>query len=148
MSRGDTSVVIEADPITPKFFNTTPLLDNPKPLTPDEQEQIDKLLIETPDYQSIMEDCTALKQQTMEAAAQAIAYIELIKEGEITKDDPELWEASMELITAAAKAAKAGKAALAEINANLKEAGLPLGECAMKGDTPEQPTPQNPTVSP
>lgn len=149
MSKGDTSAVITADPITPKFYNTAPLLDQMlPPLTPEQEKEVDRLMTETPEYQSIMKDCAELKEQTLKAAAQAIAHIQLIKAGEITKDDPKLWEASMGLITAASEAARSGQAALAEINANLKEAGLPLGECAMKGDAPEQPTPQNPTVIP
>ena len=143
MSKGDTSAVITADPITPKFFNTTPLLDQVlPPLTPKQEEEVGRLMTETPEYQSIMKDCVELKEQTLKAAAQAIAHIQLIKAGTITKDDPELWEASMELITAAAETARAGKAALAEINTNLKEADLPLGECAMKDDAPEQPAPE------
>ena len=143
MSKGDTSAVITADPITPKFYNTTPLLNQVlPPLTPEQEEEVDRLMTETPEYQSIMKDCVELKEQTLKAAAQAIAHIQLIKAGTITKDDPELWEASMGLITAASEAAKSGQAALAGINASLKEAGLPLGECAMKGDAPEQPAPE------
>ena len=143
MSKGDSTAVITADPITPKFFNTTPLLNQAlPPLTPEQEEEVDRLMTEIPEYQSIMKDCAQLKQQTLEAAAQAIAHIQLIKAGTITKDDPELWEASMGLITAASEAAKSGQAALAGINASLKEASLPLGECALKGDAPEQTAPK------
>ena len=149
MSRGDKSAVIAPAPITPQFQNTTPLTDGLlPPLTPEEEQKIDEIVTKTPAYQSIMEDCIELKQQTIEAAAQAIAYIELIKEGEITKDDPELWKATTEVIAAAAKTAKAGRATLTKINADLKEAELPLGDCAMKGDAPPQPASQNAPGSP
>lgn len=148
MATGDPAEILP-EAITPKFQDRAPLLEEIlPPLTPEQEREVDRLMTETPEYQSIMKDCIELKQQTIKAAAQAIAYIELIKEGEITKDDPELWEATTKLITAAAETAKAGKAALAEINANLKEAKLPLGECAMKNDVQPQAAPQNPLGSP
>lgn len=127
--------------LSPQFKESfPPIEDLLGPLTPEEQAEVDRLMQETPEYQNIMETCAEIKQGTIQASAQAIAILTMMKNGEISRDDPQLWTASVELVAAAMQSAQEGKRALEDISADLEEAGLPAGECAVRSN----PTPQLP----
>ena len=98
-------------------------------------------MTQTPEYQSLMGMCQDLKTGMVESGAEVIAIIELIKSGDINKDDPETYEAAINVLQVAAEAFDKGKEALTQINGDLKSSELPLGKCAMKGDEPHTPEP-------
>lgn len=130
----DDNAVIPHEPITPRFQDVSPLLNQIlPPLTAEQDAEVNRLMTETPEYQSIMEDCRQIKKEVLEAAATAIAYIEALRDGKIPEKNIEL---AHEVVLAASQAAREGKKTLEEISKGFEKADLPPGDCALNTSNP------------
>lgn len=130
-----------ADSISPEFRNKAPVIDLDKllpPLTPEQESEVDRFMTGTPEYQQIMESCRDLKTHIVESAAQSIAILEMMRDGDIPKENlPE----ALELLKASAGLLDASKETLMEINTALSDADLPPGDCELKTPGVEGPKP-------